>query len=189
MMGKLNWQIAIIYRPLSYPFKSLAHCTALSLTFRSTCGIYEQLNNPYNKVTGCLSVCLYQRISLTAEPIQFYFTRQLLIGPGMVYNYFGKVITALPIEIVPKKLKLKIGLSNSASPSTSALRGLLGRSNQYVDILSIIDRGKFVVNICCWYGHYLLFSSFIQQEGREKRVWMLVTILEYMKICCKLYIN
>ena len=36
------------------------------------------VSNPYNKVTGCLSVCLsvcqYQRISLTTEPIRFTFT-------------------------------------------------------------------------------------------------------------------
>ena len=32
------------------------------------------VSNLYNKVTGCLSVCLYQRISLTAEPIGFFFT-------------------------------------------------------------------------------------------------------------------
>ena len=36
----------------------------------------------------CLSVCLYRRISLTAEPIRFFFTGQLLKGPGKVYNYF-----------------------------------------------------------------------------------------------------
>ena len=40
------------------------------------------------KVTGCLYVCISQRISLTAEPIWFSFTIQLLIGLGMVYNYF-----------------------------------------------------------------------------------------------------
>ena len=43
----------------------------------------------YNKVTGCLSVCLYRRISLTGEPIWFSFTGKLLIGPGKVFNYFG----------------------------------------------------------------------------------------------------
>ena len=49
-------------------------------------------NNPYTKVTGCLSVCLsvclYRRISLTAEPIGFFLTGYILIGPGKVFNYF-----------------------------------------------------------------------------------------------------
>ena len=36
----------------------------------------------------CLFVCLQRRISLTAEPIGFSFTGQLLIGPWQVYNYF-----------------------------------------------------------------------------------------------------
>ena len=44
---------------------------------------------PYNKVTGCLSLCVYRRISLTTEPIWFSFTVLLLIGPGKVYSYFG----------------------------------------------------------------------------------------------------
>ena len=44
--------------------------------------------NPYNKVTGCVFVCLYRRISLTAEPSWFSFTGKLLIGPGNVFNYF-----------------------------------------------------------------------------------------------------
>ena len=61
--------------------------------------------NPYNKVTGCLSVYLYQRILLTTKPIRFSFTGYLLIGPGKVYIYFwgGK----LPLEKnnpPPKKL-------------------------------------------------------------------------------------
>ena len=30
-------------------------------------------------------------ISLTAEPIWFTFTVKILIGPGKVYNYFGRV--------------------------------------------------------------------------------------------------
>ena len=37
----------------------------------------------------CLSICLYQRISLTAEPIAFSLTGQLLICLRKVYNYFG----------------------------------------------------------------------------------------------------
>ena len=49
--------------------------------------------HPYTKVTGCesisLSVCLYGRISLTAEPIGFSLTGKILICPGKVFNYFG----------------------------------------------------------------------------------------------------
>ena len=33
-----------------------------------------EVKYPYTKVTGCLSVCLYRRISLTAEPIGFSLT-------------------------------------------------------------------------------------------------------------------
>ena len=51
------------------------------------------LLNPCNKVTGCVFVCMsvsvfvcvYQMISLTAEPIGFSLTGWLLIGPGKVY--------------------------------------------------------------------------------------------------------
>ena len=47
-------------------------------------------NNPYNKVTGCLSLCLslFLRISLTAELLWFSFTVKLLIDPEMVLGYF-----------------------------------------------------------------------------------------------------
>ena len=51
-----------------------------------------KVNNPYDRVTGCLSVCLsiclYRRISLTTEPIRFSYTGlQLLIGPGKAYDF------------------------------------------------------------------------------------------------------
>ena len=38
--------------------------------------------NPYNKVTGSVSLCVYQRTMQTAEPIWFS------LGPGMIYKYF-----------------------------------------------------------------------------------------------------
>ena len=47
-----------------------------------------EYKNPYIKVTGCLSVCLQLRISLTTEPIWLSFTVKLFIVPGKVYNYF-----------------------------------------------------------------------------------------------------
>ena len=59
------------------------------------------------KITGSVyvSVCLYQRISLTAEPIWFFFTMYLLIGPGNVYNYFGGEYHHLPKRNHPEKRK------------------------------------------------------------------------------------
>ena len=50
-----------------------------------------------------MCVCLYQRISLTAEPIGFSLTRSLLIGAEKVYNYFGGGFHTLPREIFPRK--------------------------------------------------------------------------------------
>ena len=62
---------------------------------------------PNNKVTGCvfvcLSVCLYRMISLTAEPIGFSLTGQLLIGPGKVLINLGEGTTTLQREIAPRK--------------------------------------------------------------------------------------
>ena len=50
----------------------------------------QKFNNPYNKITGCLSVYLSVPKDLAnAEPIGFSFTEYLLIGPGKIYNYFG----------------------------------------------------------------------------------------------------
>ena len=37
-----------------------------------------------------MSVCLYRRISINAEPIGFSLTGQLFIAPGKIYNYFGR---------------------------------------------------------------------------------------------------
>ena len=51
---------------------------------------YPVLTHTFHiKVTGCLFVCLYQRFSLTAEPIGFSLTGQLIIGTRKVNNYFG----------------------------------------------------------------------------------------------------
>ena len=36
-------------------------------------------------------LCVYQKISLTAEPIWFSLLVKLLIGPGKVYSYFRKM--------------------------------------------------------------------------------------------------
>ncbi len=42
--------------------------------------------NPYNKVNGCLYVCLYRWILLTAELLLFSFTGLLLKGPGKIWR-------------------------------------------------------------------------------------------------------
>ena len=48
----------------------------------------SNLQQPYIKVTGSLYVCLYQSISITAEPKRFLFTVKLLISSGKVYSFF-----------------------------------------------------------------------------------------------------
>ena len=51
-----------------------------------------------------LCLCVYQRISLTTEPIWFSFTVKLLINPGKVYIYvFWGGIPAPFQEKSPKK--------------------------------------------------------------------------------------
>ena len=60
---------------------------------------------------GCL-------ISLTTEPIWFYFTRWLLIGPGKVYNYFGEVSNNRAREITARK---------KINPSQIIVRRYIGR--------------------------------------------------------------
>ena len=42
----------------------------------------------YIKVKGCLSVCVYQKISLTTKLLGFSFAVKPFEGPGKVYNYF-----------------------------------------------------------------------------------------------------
>ena len=65
-------------------------------SFFSVCAhfriLWHQHSGSYshNKiVTGCLSVCLSLRISLTTKLIWFSFTVKLLIGPGKVHYHFG----------------------------------------------------------------------------------------------------
>ena len=48
--------------------------------------------SPYDKVTGCLFVCIDGSLDGSAEPIGFSLTGQLLIGPGKVYSYFDGLI-------------------------------------------------------------------------------------------------
>ena len=58
-----------------------------------------------------------QRISLTAEPIWFYFTVKLLIGPGKVFNYFvkGYLYPLMKIDTFPlsKKNEASKGVAGS----------------------------------------------------------------------------
>ena len=71
----------------------------MTTSIRSEAKIYK-VCNPYNKLIGSLYVWLYRRISLSTEPIWFFFTVQLLISPGMVSPIFGRVSqsTQGPIE-------------------------------------------------------------------------------------------
>ena len=56
------------------------------LSFPLTKLVYIVYNTKQHNVY--LSICLYLRISLTAEPFGFSLTGQLPIGSGKVYNYF-----------------------------------------------------------------------------------------------------
>ena len=55
-----------------------------------------------------------RRISLTAEPIWFFFTVNLLTGPGKVFNNFSNKKEPPPKKIY--KIKLKTGESTSPPP-------------------------------------------------------------------------
>ena len=83
------------------------------------------LYNPYNKVTGSMSVCLFLfLISLSDESIRFFFTGQFLIGSGKVCKFIlGK--GTLPSRVkspLEKSKPAKMGGSSSPSP----LKGLQG---------------------------------------------------------------
>ena len=87
-----NWGCTSIYWLLSYPFKPLCVSGAVfvamwkrreaKIAFTWDLETQENIeqNRPeyevklYYKVTGCLSVCSYRRIPLTAEPVWLIFT-------------------------------------------------------------------------------------------------------------------
>ena len=50
-----------------------------------------------------MCVCLYQRISLTAEPIWSPYS-EAFKDPGKVYNYFGQWDHHPPKTIAPKRM-------------------------------------------------------------------------------------
>ena len=91
---------------------------------------FEDFQNIFLYKSKRMSVCVYRRISLTAEPIWFSFTMQLLIGPVKVYNYFGggyyhllkryclqkKITTTTKIQL---KLKLRKSSIGSTDPPFS----------------------------------------------------------------------
>ena len=97
----------------------------------------SKLSYSYIKVTGCLcvslSVCLYRRISLTAEPIWLLFIMYLPISPGKVYSYLGAGYihphqrNRPQKKINPNHNQAKIENRNeSTSPTPIAPRDLLG---------------------------------------------------------------
>ena len=49
----------------------------------------------------CLFLCLYRMISLTAEPIGFALTRQLVLGSLLII--LGKGTSTIPRQIAPRK--------------------------------------------------------------------------------------
>ena len=72
-------------------------------------------------------VCLYQRISLTAELIGFSLTGQLLIGTVKVFNYFLGGYHYPPNRNRPQNKLHLPKQSFITSPSSNVPRGLQGR--------------------------------------------------------------
>ena len=75
---KRNWDFPCLNRQVFWDSGGFQQLTARN----------NQCFNSYLKVTGCLSVYMLLKISLTAKPIWFFFTEKLLIGPGKVFFYF-----------------------------------------------------------------------------------------------------
>ena len=75
---------------------------------------------PPIKVTGYVSVCVfvfvYQRISLTAEPIWFSFTRCFSRVIGRFITILGEGTTTLQREITPPQVPLEASWGIMASP-------------------------------------------------------------------------
>ena len=80
--------------------------------------LHKLQRNPYIKVAGTVSDCLYQSIQLTTEPIWFSFIVQCSFSQvlGRFLNIFGQCTTTHPREIVSPKKK-------SPPPLGSAPRG------------------------------------------------------------------
>ncbi len=98
--------------------------------------------------TSALSVCLYWRILLTAEPIWFSFSMKLLIGPGKVYNYLRK-IPPLSQEIKPLE-------KSQPRPKVFLLKKILPLTSQWVSRGVAARSDKYNISIC---NYQLKFSS------------------------------
>ena len=93
-----------------------------------------------NRMSLCHSVCLYQKISPTAEPIWFSFTMWLPLDPVRFITILGNCTLNLPREIDPQPkmtlppnfffflliTKVEIGGWVDVSPTKNAPRGLMG---------------------------------------------------------------
>ena len=63
------------------------------------------------KVTGCLSLCLYRKISLTTGPISMVLfcseASKVLIGPDNFCNYLGKSKKSTVVTHIPNDLDIE----------------------------------------------------------------------------------
>ena len=96
-------------------------------------------------VTVSLSVFMYRRILLSAEPISFWCPTLLLMGPGMNFIYFGEGNTTLPREMDPWK-------KTPPAPTLIVPKGLKGEATiiyfKVTERLSVCLLFRKSVN--CW---------------------------------------
>ena len=64
-------------------------CVCNSVHHRVCHHFLTEIRSAIQLYTVASLLCLQRKISLTAQLIWFSFIVKLLIGPGMVYNYFG----------------------------------------------------------------------------------------------------
>ena len=68
----------------------------ISMKLYSSNSNTNNIHKHYIKVTGWLSVCVYRMISLIAEPIWFFVTVKLLIGPGRLITILREGTSTFP---------------------------------------------------------------------------------------------
>ena len=120
--------------------------------FLHSYGTYQSLYKT-NSMSICVSVCLYRRISLTAETIWFSFSMQFLIGPGKVINYYGK--DKLSIKRLPPKItflflfktRIKNGGGKNSSPPPPYLKCSNMPLGAYPLVLNKLGNFKYLKNL------------------------------------------
>ena len=110
----------------------------------------------------CVSVFLQSKISLTAEPIWYSFTMQLLIGPAKVITFWGRIPPHFQEKSPPKifyfflfKLNLILGCDYHPSPRAPRhpqehSRLFIVKVKQFQVILCLLLDEKKKKNIFSW---------------------------------------